>query len=302
MSRRWPDLAVLELLVAVAELGSMNAAAARVGMSQPSASRSLARFERRLGLTLIQRTASGSTLTPEGALYVDWSRDVLDSADRLVVATEALRAGQVGQLRVAASMTVAEYLVPRWLIAFRRTHDRVDVTLSVANSDQVAGAVRSDDADLGFIETSATPAGLRTATVARDELVVVVAPSHPWARRGRPLTAAELATTPLVLREQGSGTRRTLVDACTAAGLTLAPPAQALGSNAAVRISAMSGAGPAVLSEQAVTEQVGSGALVVVPLVGLDLVRRLRACWVGGPRPVGHAADLIAIARHTGGR
>lgn len=296
MAEKWPDLAVLELLVAVAELGSLSGAAARVGMTQPSASRALARFERRLGLTLLQRTTRGSALTAHGAIYVDWSRDVLAAAEQLVVATTALRSGSSGTLRIAASMTVAEYLVPRWLAEFRRTHEEVEVTLGVVNSDAVAQAVRGGQAEVGFVETAQAPAGLRTTTVARDRLLVVVAPSHPWARRTRALPADLLAATPLVLREPGSGTRRTLVSACADVGLALADPVQELASNTAVRVAAMSGAGPAVLSELAVGEQLGNGSLVAVRVSGLEMSRELRACWAGGAQPVGLAADLLAIA------
>lgn len=297
MAERWPDLAVLELLVGIAELGSMGAAAERLGISQPSASRSLARFERRLGLTLLERNARGSKLTAEGAIYVDWCREVLAAAERLVLATAALRGEHASHLRVAASMTVAEYLVPRWLGDFRRNHAEVEVSLVVTNSVQVAAALQAGEADVGFIETTSVPAGLRWSVVGADRLVVVVAPSHPWARRRRQLTAAELAATPLVVREPGSGTRRTLVDACARVRLTLSPPAQELASNAAVRVGAMAGTAPAVLSEQAVREHVDAGSLIVVPVEGIDLSRKLRAGWVGGPRPIGLAADLIAIAR-----
>lgn len=297
MTERWPDLGVLELLVTVAELGSLSAAAERLGVPQPSASRSLARFERRVGLSLVERTARGSRVTPDGALFVDWARSLLAEAERFTLATRALRSQHAAQLVVAASMTVAEYLVPRWLGAFRRAHPDVEVTLQVTNSDRVAELLGSGEAEVGFVETTAVPGGLHWTEVGEDRLLVVVAPGHPWARRRRPVGAAELAATPLVLREEGSGTRRTLVDACAVAGLDLVPPAQALGSNAAVRISAMSGAGPAVLSEQAVREQVRSGDLVAVRTTGLDLARRLRAGWAGGRRPVGLVADLVSIAR-----
>ena len=85
-------------------------------------------------------------------------------------------------------------------------------------------------------------------------------------------------------------------DACADAGLALAAPAQELASNAAVRISAMAGTAPAVLSELAVREQVESGSLVAVRVDGIDLGRILRAGWMGGSSPIGQASDLIAIA------
>lgn len=298
MSARWPDLEVLELLVAVAEVGSIGAASARLGISQPSASTSIARLERRLGLTLVKRSSRGSSLTPEGSLYVDWARDVLAAADRLRLATSALRAERSSHLALAASMTIAEHLVPRWLAAFRREHEDVDVNLAVLNSAGVAEAVREGGRDLGFVETASAPRGLGSVTVATDELVVVVPPGHPWTRRrAHPVTAQELAGTPLVVREEGSGTLQTLTEACRARGLTLTDPAQALSSNTAVRVAATAGTAPAVLSRLAVVDAVAAGDLVVVPVPDLSMRRRLRAVWAGGRRPLGHAADFVAVAR-----
>lgn len=300
MSDRWPDLDVLQLLVGVAELGSVGAAAERVGVSQPTASTSITRCERRLGLKLLDRSTRGSNLTADGALYVDWARDLLAAAERMQLATAALQSARSAHLRIAASMTVAEYLVPRWLRAFRREHPAVEVNLSVLNSDHVVEGVRAGRHDLGFIETSHRVTGLHTTTVGHDELLVVVAPGHPWKRRRKPVSAAELAATPLVLREEGSGTRRTFVEACQEAGVDPVEPAQSLASNTAVRVSAMVGTIPAVLSQMAVRDAVASGDLVVVPVEGIDLHRPLRAVWTGARRPVGAAAQFLSFARTPG--
>lgn len=295
MSHEWPDLDTLELLVLVAELGSMGAAAHQLGMSQPAASRALARFERRCGLTLLERSPRGSRLTPQGALLVDWSRDVLDAAERLTLSAAALRRRRAAQLRIAASMTVAEYLVPKWLAAFRRAHPDVHVDLEVMNSDRVTEHVVAGDHDVGFVETTTVPSQVHHGVVAHDQLRVVVERSHPWARRRSALTLAQLAVTPLVLREQGSGTRRALEDALERQALELVAPAQELSSNAAVRIAAAAGVAPAVLSEYAVREATEHGDLVAVPLAEGPLRRDLRAVWVGGRHPSGPAGDLIRM-------
>src|SRR5689334_22141998 len=103
--RQWPDLTALELLVAVADHGSLSSAARALGMAQPNASRSIARLERHLGVTLVIRSTAGSRLTPPGLLIVDWARRVLDSASTLLDGAEALSAGN-SALTVAASQTV----------------------------------------------------------------------------------------------------------------------------------------------------------------------------------------------------
>ncbi|WP_350348264.1 LysR family transcriptional regulator [Agromyces sp. G08B096] len=292
----WPDLAVLELLVAVSEHGGLGAAARAIGMAQPNASRAMARLERSLGLELLERHPRGSRLTPEGATVADWARRVLDEARELMTASTALRAGRAASLDVAASMTVAEYLAPAWLAELRRVR-ATEVRLRVANSTEVVDLVSSGACEVGFIESPDVAGGLRSATVAHDRLVVVVAPGHPWARRRRPVTIAELAATPLVVREAGSGTRTTLAYAL--AGHEVVPPTLELGSNAAVRVSVESGAGPAVLSELAVAGWIDRGELVEVRIDGLDLRRSIRAVWRPGAQPTDAAAELVAIAARS---
>src|SRR5215470_2242106 len=85
-----------------------------------------------------------------------------------------------------------------------------DVVLTAVNTETVIGHVSEGAADLGFIEGPRRPTGLRSRIIGHDRLAVVVAPSHPWARRRRGISAAELASTSLVSREGGSGTRDTL--------------------------------------------------------------------------------------------
>jgi len=297
MTGAWPDLAVLQLLVAVGERGSLGAAAGVVGMAQPNASRSITRLERQFGLTLIQRSPSGSTLTTEGKVVVHWAREVLTSAEHLLVGAQALRTERRSHLTVGASMTVAEYLVPLWLGEFRRQHPDVQVHLEVCNSYDVFDKVSAGHCQIGFVESPKIPTSLNSVVVARDRLVVVVDPSHPWARRRKPLRATELAATPLIVRERGSGTRITLDTML--AGYEVAAPLLELGSNSAVKISVRAGVAPAVLSTLAVDSAVRGGTLREVPVDDLDLSRRLRAVWRAPRRLTSPASDLVNIARRA---
>ena len=292
-----PDLQQLRLLIGVSQHLSLGAAARELGMAQPNASRALTDLERRLGLTLVRRSPAGSQLTTEGAVVVQWAREVIDAVDHLTFGVDALRSELRSELDVGASMTVAEYLMPRWLAEFRRRRPQVRVDLQVQNSYDVMAQLRDDRVALGFIESPSVARGLRSAVVGRDRLVVVVAPEHPWARRRRPLLAAELAATPLIVREPGSGTRTTLERLLT--GHELAPPALELGSNAAVRISVVAGIAPAVLSVLAVAAAIDSGELRSVPVADVRLDRQLRAVWSPQRPPADNALELLQIARAT---
>ncbi|MBG0817216.1 LysR family transcriptional regulator [Planomonospora sp. ID82291] len=291
-----PDLESLRLLVDVERLGSLGQAARAAGIAQPSASKRIALLERRLGLTLLERTPRGSTLTSQGTMVAAWAAQVLAAAEELMRGAEAVRHARAAHLHIAASMTVAEYLLPRWLGELQSREPQVQVGLEVQNSAEVARLVGGEAGgiELGFVEGPSVPQGLASRVVAADRLVVVVAPGHPWARRRTPLLAAELAATPLVVRERGSGTRETLDRAL--AGHAVAAPRLELGSNAAVKGAARQGSAPAALSGYAVEGELATGRLAEVATAGIDLERRLRAVWRRGRPPTGPAAVLLAIA------
>ncbi|KAB7834556.1 LysR family transcriptional regulator [Streptomyces mobaraensis] len=296
MAERVPDLAALELLLAVARLGSLGRAARELGITQPAASGRLRGMERMLGVALVERSPRGSRLTPAGVLVTDWARRIVEAAEALDAGAQALRTRRDSRLRVAASMTIAEYLLPGWLITLRTERPGTAVSLFAGNSAAVAARLLAGRADLGFVEGLEVPPGLDGAVIGHDRLVLVTAPTHPWARRRTPLTRAELAATPLILRESGSGTRQVL-DAALAAEDGPAPPLLELASTTAVKAAVVSGAGPSVLSELAVVDELATRRLVEVPVTGLGLRRDLRAVWPLGQRPVGPAWDLLGLTR-----
>ncbi len=291
-----PDLASLDLLVTVAERGSISAAATVHGMSQPAASMRLRALERALGLELLWRSPSGSRLTSAGEAVVEWAAVVLGDVAELLAGADALRGTERSHLEVAASMTVAEYLFPGWLARLRTVAPEMQVALVMGNSAAVASRVLDGAADLGFVEGRSVPAGLHSRRVLADRLSVVVAPSHPWARRRRPLSPAQLAATPLVVREVGSGTREVL-DAALARHGMAARIAVELGSTTAIKSAVAEGSGPAVVSELALRRELASAQLVEVACAGLDTERWIRVVWPEQRRLSQPATALVDIAR-----
>ena len=289
-----PNLHALALFVAVVDEGGLGAGARRLGMHQPNASRMIAQLEAQAGTALLERDPRGSRPTSAGLLYAAHARELLEAAEEFSAWLRHSRDEGARELRVGVSMTIAEHLMPAWLTELRRTSGRVRVDLEVLNSTKVLAGIHDGHLQLGFVETPHVPRGVHAMRLREDELVVVVAPEHPWAQRERPLDPGELARTPLVVREGGSGTRDAFEELLPAAARTA--PVQELGSNAAVRIAVASGAGPAVLSMLAVRSSLEAGQLCRVPVAGDRLRRVLTAVWSGPRRLSGPAADLVAVA------
>jgi DNA-binding transcriptional LysR family regulator len=295
-----PDLNSIDLLLSVAESGSVGKAASAHGISQPVASARLSRLERRVGLALLTRTVTGSRLTPEGEAFAAWAREVVLSMHALTDNVTALRQTHSARLRIAASLTVAEYLMPAWLMLLRRENPDLEVTAVVANSDDVCDRVRTGRVEVGFVEMPTVPVDLTAVQVGVDRLVFVAAPDYPAARAGNCLVAAELTQQPILLREEGSGTRatflRALAQSLRSGGTPQLPHAVELGSTTTILATARAGGGVGVIGARAARADLNTGALVEVEVVGLEAIRPLNAVWMGRvPTPT--AQLLISAAQ-----
>ncbi|MGB9306721.1 MAG: LysR family transcriptional regulator [Mycobacterium sp.] len=300
LSARMPELSALEVLSAIAKTGSLSAASREVGTSQQAVSARLTSIESQVGVRLVTRTTRGTQLTPAGEVVADWADQILDVAQRVDAGLASLRAERRSRLKVVSSQTVAEQLLPRWLVSFQAAALRhgataPEVSFDATDSGGAIDAVSAGEAELGFIETRGTLRGLRSRVIGRDELVVVVPPDHKWLRRSAPITAAELRQTPLVSRKSGwrllLGAEEPGVDGD---GPAAAHPLE-LASAAAVRAAVLAGAGPAVMSRLAVSDDLSHGRLRAVPVADLDLRRDLRAIWMGTHTPpAGAARDLLS--------
>jgi molybdate transport repressor ModE-like protein len=286
------DLEALRLLVQVADLGSISAAARAAQISQPAASKRIKTLEGRLRLELLERRSRGAELTDHGRMVIEWCRAVTDAAEALVTGATALTTQAEATVRIGASYTVGEYMMPRWLTEFRMRGDQPPVQLRVANSHAVIDALRAREIDLGFVESPTVPTDLRSRRIGRDRLVLVVAPDHRLARRRRPLTRRELARLRLITRESGSGAREALERAI---GEPMAEPAVELMTNSAVKVAIAAGEFAAALPELVVNQELLDGRLVEVPLVDVDMTRTLRAVWRRGTRWRGATGDFLTL-------
>ena len=284
------DIETLRLVVAVDEAGSLSGAARQRGLSQPSASARIRAFEARWQLALLERSPRGSTLTTDGRAVVAWARQVLAEVETMRAGLESLTGRRRGEVRVAASLTIAEFILPRWLGELRARME-VHPHLHVVNSDRVVEMVQRKRADIGFIETATPTVDLAHRVVGADRLVVVVHADHPWTRTKGAVPDDLLLAEEWVLREGGSGTRSTFERALGA------EPRVALEAESTTSLlgAAAAGIGPAVVSARAVTAEATARGLVVVP-TELDLERPLVAVWRKGGRMSAATAALLSVA------
>lgn len=290
----WPNLRTIALFVAVVEEGSVGAGARKLGIAQPNASRAIAELENELQANLLERHPRGAVPTPLGLAFAGHAREVLETAEEFRQWAIQSKSQRPMRLRIGASMTIAETLLPAWLGTTRKRVPGANIDVTVLNSAQVINEVQQGRLQLGFIETPHVPVRLHFRVVQEDELLVAIGPEHEWVSRSGQVSLRELAQTPLVVREPGSGTREALQELL--ADYVTVEPAQVLSSNAAVRVAVASGVGPAVLSELALRDQFANGHLLRVPFEGSGISRPLTAIWSGPRRLTALAGELVAVA------
>jgi DNA-binding transcriptional LysR family regulator len=259
-------LTQLHTFLAVAETGSVRAAAERLVVTESAVSSCVAALQKDLELALVAKNGRGLRLTDAGEVYAGYVRGVLGLLDEGRSAAAGEAGG--GVLRVAAVTTAGEQLLPGLLAGFRRRHPRIGIHLEVGNRERALRLV--DDHQVDLVLGGRPPQGpgwpRMVAHAVRPNELVVVGPA------GMPaLSAEDLAAQTWLLREPGSGTRSTTE--AYLEELQIAPGTLTVGSNVAVCESVAAGLGVTLISRDAVARDIGRGALAELPARGTPLRR-----------------------------
>ena len=284
------DPSALRLFLAAVELGSVSKAAARMHVSQPSATAKLQKLERQLGLPLLERTPTGSRATDAGARLAPACSDALDAVTTLVERAEMVRA-EAESLSIATTRHIADHFLPTWLSLIAGT------TINIVEHDTlgVSRAVRDGEALIGFTEGPAAPLGLRSVVVATEAVVPVVGRGHPWFGRRSTVPAAELVSATIITSRPGSGTRDVVAAAFAEHGLGASAATIEVPNASAARLTAMTGSGVAFLPECWAAPHLASGALTAVPIREPAIELPIRMTW-RGTRPDTRAGRRLLAA------
>ena len=260
----------LQIFRCVAENGSTAAAAATIALSQSATSAAINELERVLELQLFDRIGKRLQLNDNGRALLPQALAVLDGAgwiERWALDRES----HIGTLRIGASTTIGNYLLPQVLAGFRASlADRVrqnwQVQVAIANTAVIASQVAAFELDLGLIEGPCHEPELTVQPWLEDELVVVAAANDPILPRGKnkriPLETLSKAT--WLLREEGSGTRE-IINQLLIPYLHHLRPGIQFGNPEAIKRAAASGLGISCLSRFVVRDLLETGVLVAPP-------------------------------------
>ncbi|MEB5753950.1 LysR family transcriptional regulator [Citrobacter cronae] len=259
----------LEVFAEVLKSGSTTQASVMLALSQSAVSAALTDLEGQLGVQLFDRVGKRLVVNEHGRLLYPRALALLEQT----IEIEQLFREDNGAIRVYASSTIGNYILPAMIARYRQDFPDLPLELSVGNSQDVINAVLDFRVDIGLIEGPCHSTEIISEPWLEDELVVFAAPSSPLTKG--PVTLDQLAASPWILRERGSGTRE-LVDYLLLSHLPRFQMAMELGNSEAIKHAVRHGLGISCLSRRVIAEQLQAGTLSEVPV---PLPRLVRTLW-----------------------
>lgn len=276
------NLDYLRTYIEIIRLGSFSDVAVELSISQPAVSLQIQKLERDLGVRLIDRSQKAITMTEAGKRLLVFAKSIEADWDKMRLDLDRLRKEVTGELIIAASSIPGDFLMPPILAKFRTLHPTVQFRMSISDSADVVTKVREGTYDVGFCGFLPRGQELESIKIGGDNIVLIVFPEHHFAKR-KVVSLNELAGEPLIIREETSGTQRTLEALLSKAGLDIGKklPGLVLGTNQAVVSAVEAKAGIAFISNLAIKESKALGLVKEVPVKGLSLSRDFYCIYRG---------------------
>lgn len=265
------DIPQVEAFIAVATYGSFARAAASLFLTQPSVSARVQVLEAALGQRLFERTGRGVRLTRAGAVFLPIAERLLHTVAEGRQALEAASSSDGGLVTIAAALSVSTYLLPDIVKRFRDEHPAARVSIRSGHSRDVLRMVLEEEAEIGLARGLTHPA-VHTVRLGRDEILLVVPPSHPFAYR-RQARLAEAAAQPLILFDKGSSDWILITGFFRRSGLLPNAVLELEGIEAAKKM-VEKGIGIAMLPRLAIREELRNGHLVHVRITDAPTLSR----------------------------
>jgi len=265
----------LEIFVAVCDVMNMTTAADKLFISQSAISQTISELERHYGVRLFERLSRKLYLTDAGEKLYGYAQHILGMNTDLELAMKTL--GEAGSVRLGASVTIATYVLPSLITTFKRSSPALTFTVSGDNTEEIEKKLLADKVDLGLVEGELTAPSLVSTFFSDDDLTLICGTAHRFAALSA-VEPRELAGEAFIVREPGSGTRRTFEDVMATHQL----PWSALwecNSTDTIKEAVRAGLGIAVLPKIAVQRELRSKTLHALPIKGMDFHRTFKIAY-----------------------
>ncbi len=273
----------IKVFLTAARTLSFTRTAEQLFISQPAVSKHIGELESRYKVALFARHGSRLALTDAGRAMLSAAEQLDDDYRRLQYQMSLCAEQTEGELRLGASTTIAQYLLPPILARFTSRFSGVRISLFSGNSDQIEQALEAHEIDLGLVESMHRRQGLQYALLKADELVLIARTDGVWGRT-ESLTLDRLSQIPLVMRESGSGTREVIAAALAAHGVRLPQlrMVMQLGSTEGIKRFVRHSDAMAIVSVISVVDELRSGTLRIVDLDEVNFRREFSFVQLAG--------------------
>ncbi|HTZ48365.1 MAG TPA: LysR substrate-binding domain-containing protein [Verrucomicrobiae bacterium] len=287
----------LKVFRTVADTLSFRRAAEQLRISQPAVTLQIKALEEELSVRLLDRSGKRVALTDAGGVLLKHARAMAEQVTRAQEELATLTGDHAGELKIGASTSIAQYVLPQLLGQFRRLFPRVRISVVSGNTEVVVKHMISEEIEIGLIEGPALRRDVRTEPFLEDELILVMPAKHRLAKLPA-ISVEQLNGEALLLREHGSGTRRVLETAFEKAGIARRKlnVVMELDSTEAILSSVEAGLGIGLVTRWAVLPRLPLGRIRTAPVKGLRILRKFLLLYPAGPKPRGAAGDFRELA------
>lgn len=268
------DLWQLHIFVSVVEQKSFSRASEQIHLSQPTVSTHIKELEAHFQCRLLDRLGKVTEPTRAGVILYDYAKRMLALKQETQSAMQDFLGQTKGQLLIGGSTIPAGYILPRMMGAFKNAFPDVSILMTVGDTSQITGAVKDGDLELGVVGAKTNDPDIVQEKLIEDEMKLVIPSSHEWAAR-ESVTCKALLAQPLIAREQGSGTWRTVIAGMEKAGVDISrlKPAVTMGNCVSVIQGILNNVGISIISTIAVADELARGRLHALTVEDLDLSR-----------------------------
>lgn len=285
----------LQTFLCVAQTMNFSKAAEFLHITQPAVSQHIKALESHFRVSLFTDRRKDMKLTEEGELLLAYATEMNRLQQSLAVQMQTIQERN-RIYRVGATMTIGGYVLPKILGKHKLDHPKIDIQLTVANTETVIEQMIRGDLILGMVEGPFPQDRFSSVLYRKDELVVAVSPEHPFAGK-QAVSLDQLMGEPLILREQGSGTRLVFEKAITQAGYAIeeANVHMEIGNIHALVSLVESNLGVTVISRDAIADSLELGTLCQVSLSGMPIFREYRFIYLDNR--ISFIPDFIAYCK-----
>ena len=287
----------LRVFRTVAAKLSFRQAAEALYLTQPAVTLQIKALEDELGVALFDRSGNRIKLSEAGRILLRHARHMAATVARAQRELARLKGEEHGELHIGASTTIAQYLLPKLIGDFVRLHRGIHLSVVGANTAKIVESLLEGGIPLGLVEGPSLRRDLKTERFLADEIAVIAAGSHEWA--GQAVCPAQLAQAKLILREDGSGTRRVVEAALRRAGarITKANLSMELDSTEAIKSAVEVGLGIGFAPYRAIQKELKLGSLAALAVQDLRIERHFSILYPHGPEPTGPTGAFLRFLR-----